>query len=420
MDDQEKALRFYTELLGFVQKAASARGVPAPGAGRVVASETAVPADRAGSQVCKELVDRLGDAVQPDGFREQPRVPVLPSGVDADEAMDLLLAGACSVEGLVLHPPERRELAFTLDHSFGVGRCQRPDELVLQVGGADVEPERRELCTIEATSDARALEPTREVLLFGEIVEARESQVPSLWSEEREETSDVRGAPHRDDEDALVAKVAFAPRGHDLERDPVTDAFDENDGGRVESIPDRPLDDELRRSRARVTFRRKGAELVHRSHSPVSFRHRVEEPHKAHVTERVSNMKIKLTSIYVDDQDKAIAFYTEKLGFQKKADFSQGSFRWLTVASPEEADGTELQLALNDDPAAKTYQQAMFRQGQPAAMFFTDDLQADYERVKARGAKFTMPPTQVTGSAIAMVRDTCGNLVQLTQLSWQG
>jgi predicted enzyme related to lactoylglutathione lyase len=130
-------------------------------------------------------------------------------------------------------------------------------------------------------------------------------------------------------------------------------------------------------------------------------------------------MKIKLTSIYVDDQEKALRFYTDVLDFVKKTDVSQGPYRWLTVASPEEPDGTELQLALNDDPAAKTYQQAQFQQGQPAAMFFTDDVQADYERIKARGAEFTMPPTQVTGSTIAQVNDTCGNLIQLTQLSWQ-
>jgi len=128
-------------------------------------------------------------------------------------------------------------------------------------------------------------------------------------------------------------------------------------------------------------------------------------------------MKIKLISVYVDDQEKALRFYTDVLGFVKKADFSQGPFRWLTVASPEEPDGTELQLALNHNPAAKTYQQAMFQQGQPAAMFYTDDVQADYERIKARGAEFTMPPTQVTGSTIAMLDDTCGNLIQLTQLS---
>ena len=127
-------------------------------------------------------------------------------------------------------------------------------------------------------------------------------------------------------------------------------------------------------------------------------------------------MKIKLTSVYVDDQEKALRFYTEVLGFVKKADFSQGPFRWLTVASPEDPDGTELQLALNDNPAAKAYQQAMFQQGQPAVMFYTDDVQADYERMKARGAEFTMPPTDVTGSKIAMLNDTCGNCIQLTQL----
>ncbi len=99
-------------------------------------------------------------------------------------------------------------------------------------------------------------------------------------------------------------------------------------------------------------------------------------------------MKIKLTSVYVDDQDKALRFYTEVLGFARKSDSSQGPFRWLTVASAEEANGTELQLALNNNPAAKTYQQAIFEQGQPAAMFFTDDVKADYERIKARGAEF--------------------------------
>ena len=127
-------------------------------------------------------------------------------------------------------------------------------------------------------------------------------------------------------------------------------------------------------------------------------------------------MKIKLTSVYVDDQDKALRFYTEVLGFVKKGDFSQGPFRWLTVASAEEPDGTELQLALNDNPAAKAYQQAMFQKNQPAAMFFTDDVQADYEGMKARGAEFTMPPTDVTGSKIAMLSDTCGNVIQITQL----
>jgi predicted enzyme related to lactoylglutathione lyase len=127
-------------------------------------------------------------------------------------------------------------------------------------------------------------------------------------------------------------------------------------------------------------------------------------------------MKIKLISVHVDDQEKALRFYTEVLGFVKKADFSQGPFRWLTVASAEEPDGTELQLALNDNPAAKAYQQALLQQRLPAAMFYTDDVQADYERMKAHGANFTMSPTDVTASRIAMLNDTCGNLIQIVQL----
>ena len=127
-------------------------------------------------------------------------------------------------------------------------------------------------------------------------------------------------------------------------------------------------------------------------------------------------MKIRLTRVYVADQEKALRFYTEVLGFVKKADFSQGSYRWLTVASAEDPDGTELQLALNDNPAAKAYQQSIFQQGQPAAMFYSDDVQADYEGMQARGAEFTMPPRDVTASKIAMLNDTCGNLIQVTQL----
>jgi len=127
-------------------------------------------------------------------------------------------------------------------------------------------------------------------------------------------------------------------------------------------------------------------------------------------------MKIKLTTVYVDDQEKAMRFYTEVLGFVKKTDFSKGPYRWLTVTSPEEPDGTELQLALNNNPPAKAYQEALFQQSQPAVMFYTDDVQADYERMKSRGAEFTMPPTDVTGSKIAMLKDTCGNLLQITQL----
>ena len=128
-------------------------------------------------------------------------------------------------------------------------------------------------------------------------------------------------------------------------------------------------------------------------------------------------MKIKLTSVYVDDQDKALRFYTDVLGLTKKADFSNGPYRWLTVASPDEPNGTELQLALNNNPAAKAYQQAMFQQGQTAINFHSDDVKGDYERIKARGAEFTKPPTQVTGATIAQLNDTCGNLVQITQLA---
>jgi predicted enzyme related to lactoylglutathione lyase len=130
-------------------------------------------------------------------------------------------------------------------------------------------------------------------------------------------------------------------------------------------------------------------------------------------------MKIKVMSLYVDDQEKALRFYTDVLGFTKKTDFSQGPYRWLTVASREDPNGTELQLALNNNPAAEAYQQALFQQNQPAAMFFTDDIKRDYEQIKSRGAEFTMPPTDVTASTIAMLKDTCGNLIQITQLkSW--
>jgi predicted enzyme related to lactoylglutathione lyase len=128
-------------------------------------------------------------------------------------------------------------------------------------------------------------------------------------------------------------------------------------------------------------------------------------------------MKIKVTSIFVDDQDKALRFYTEVLGFTKKNDFSQGPYRWLTVTPSGDPNDVELQLSLNNNPAAKTYQQAIFQQSQPAIMFFTDDIKGDYERVRGKGAEFTMPPTDVTGSTIAMLKDTCGNIVQLTQLA---
>jgi len=127
-------------------------------------------------------------------------------------------------------------------------------------------------------------------------------------------------------------------------------------------------------------------------------------------------MKIKIITIYVDDQAKALRFYSEVLGFTKKADFSNGGYRWLTVASPEEPDGAELQLEANTNPAARTFQQARFQQGQPAAMFFVNDVQSEYDRLKSLAVKFTMPPSKVTGSTIAMLDDTCGNLIQIAAL----
>lgn len=127
-------------------------------------------------------------------------------------------------------------------------------------------------------------------------------------------------------------------------------------------------------------------------------------------------MKIKLTSLHVDDQEKALAFYTEVLGMTKKADFANGTFRWLTVTAADEPDGIELQLALNDNPAAKAYQESLFASNAPALNFYTDDLKGDHERISARGGEFTMPPTEVTGSTIAQLSDGCGNLVQITQL----
>ena len=131
-------------------------------------------------------------------------------------------------------------------------------------------------------------------------------------------------------------------------------------------------------------------------------------------------MRIGVTKIYVDDQEEALRFYTDVLGFVKKTDVTQGPYRWLTVATDQEPDGVELQLALNDDPAGKAYQQALFAQSQPAFMFNVDDVQADYDRLTAAGATFTMPPTKVTGSTIAILNNTVGNLIQLTTLDRWG
>jgi predicted enzyme related to lactoylglutathione lyase len=127
-------------------------------------------------------------------------------------------------------------------------------------------------------------------------------------------------------------------------------------------------------------------------------------------------MKIKVTTIYVDDQSKALNFYTEVLGLKKSKDVSNHGYRWVTVVSPEDPDGTELQLESNANQAARAFQESKFKQSQPAVMFFVDDVQAEHDRLKARGAKFTVPPTKVTGSTIAMLDDTCGNIVQITAL----
>ena len=129
-------------------------------------------------------------------------------------------------------------------------------------------------------------------------------------------------------------------------------------------------------------------------------------------------MRINLASVLVDDQDKALRFYTDVLGFVKKTDFGAGAYRWLTVVSPEEPDGTELHLESNQDAAAKAFQHALFEQSKPAAMFYVDDVQREYERMQGLNAQFTMPPTKVTGSTIAVLNDTCGNLIQLTRLEW--
>ncbi len=129
-----------------------------------------------------------------------------------------------------------------------------------------------------------------------------------------------------------------------------------------------------------------------------------------------SRMKIKLTTVFVDDQGKAFKFYTEVLGFVKKADVTAYDFRWLTVVSPEEPDGTQLQLGPNSNPAAKAYQEAIYKQGIPAAMFFVDDVEKEFQRLKELGVKFTTEPTKTPGSTNALLDDTCGNMIQLTQL----
>jgi predicted enzyme related to lactoylglutathione lyase len=131
----------------------------------------------------------------------------------------------------------------------------------------------------------------------------------------------------------------------------------------------------------------------------------------------LSEMKIYLTSVYVDDQDKALKFYTEVLGFLKKSAFPVGLFKWLTVVSPEEPDGVELLLEPNDNPAARQYQKALFEQGIAATSFAVSDIQKEYERMKRLGVVFTMEPTPMGPAIIAVFDDTCGNLIQIAQKS---
>lgn len=125
-------------------------------------------------------------------------------------------------------------------------------------------------------------------------------------------------------------------------------------------------------------------------------------------------MRINLSSIYVDDQDRALRFYTEVLGFVKSREIPVGEYKWLTVRSPEGGD-TELSLEPNANPAAKTYQEALMAQGIPITAFHTDDIQAEVRRLKAAGVKFTMEPTAMGPVTIAVLADTCGNLIQIYQ-----
>lgn len=126
-------------------------------------------------------------------------------------------------------------------------------------------------------------------------------------------------------------------------------------------------------------------------------------------------MRISLTSVFVDEQEKALAFYCDKLGFVKKNDIPMGEARWLTVVSPEAPDGTELLLEPNANPAAKTYQAALLEQGIAAAAFAVDDAKAEHERLESLGVVFHTPPTDVGSAVIAVLQDTCGNLIQIYQ-----
>jgi glyoxylase I family protein len=126
-------------------------------------------------------------------------------------------------------------------------------------------------------------------------------------------------------------------------------------------------------------------------------------------------MRIKLTSVMVDDQEKALRFYTDVLGFKKKNDIPVGEYRWITVTSPEAPDDPELALEPNANPAARTFQEAMFKQGIPLAAFEVADLASEFSRLGAKGVAFTKPPTPGGPVSLAVFADTCGNLIQLYQ-----
>jgi catechol 2,3-dioxygenase-like lactoylglutathione lyase family enzyme len=126
-------------------------------------------------------------------------------------------------------------------------------------------------------------------------------------------------------------------------------------------------------------------------------------------------MKIKLTSVMVDDQDKALKFYTEVLGFVKKSDVPIGQFKWLTVVSPEGPEDIELLLEPNAHPAAQAFQKAMFADGIPLATFAVDDIQKEYDRMKALGVAFRSAPTKAGPVTITVFEDTCGNFLMLSQ-----
>lgn len=126
-------------------------------------------------------------------------------------------------------------------------------------------------------------------------------------------------------------------------------------------------------------------------------------------------MRITHTSVFVSDQDKAEKFYTESLGFVKKQDVPVGEYRWLTVVSPDDPDGTELLLEPNDNPVSQAYQKGIFEQSIPAASFGVSDIRAEHERLKSLGVAFAMEPTEVAGVTIARFEDTCGNLIQIVE-----